>query len=217
VLDHLSPNKKARPWSSDEDPELAPLLSSFGSERDLYFQPQPIGAELKSFTLPAGQVVRIVSGRITEQQVDAIVSISDDRLSLGADTSHTIGSAGGPELRQRTRELAPVRPGRAVVTAAGTLPSRFVVHAVVVGCTDNSGIRSNNWVLPSRDLIAEVITSCFYEADSHRIASLAIPLSARGALGMSPEDGLDTLFRCIVRSLHRSLTSVREVRIVIGH
>jgi serine/threonine protein kinase len=217
VLDHLSPNKKVRAWSSDEDPELAPLLSGFASERDSYLQAKEIGTELGSFSLPAGQVVRIVCGRIIEQQVDAIVSVSDDGLSLGADTSHTIGTAGGPELLKRARELAPVRPGRAVVTAAGDLPARFVIHAVVVGCRDNSGIRSNNWVLPSRDLIAEVISSCFYEADSHRMASIAFPLSVKGALGMTPTDGLDTLFRCIVRSLHRSLTSVREVRIVIGH
>jgi O-acetyl-ADP-ribose deacetylase (regulator of RNase III) len=157
-----------------------------------------------------------VCGNITEQQVDAIVSMSDDGLSLGASSSHSIGTAGGPELLKRVKELAPVRPGRAVVTIAGDLPSRFVIHAVIAGCRDSHGIRSNNWVLPSRDLITEVISSCFYAADSHRLASLAFPLSVKGALFMTPEDGLDMLFRCIVRSLNRSLTSVREVRIVVG-
>ena len=91
-----------------------------------------------------------------------------------------------------------------------------MIHAVVIGSSDNSGIRSNNWILPSRDLIAEVISSCFYEADSHSIVSVAFPLSAKGALGMDPEESLNTFFRLIVRSMSRSLTSVREVRLVIS-
>jgi O-acetyl-ADP-ribose deacetylase (regulator of RNase III) len=211
VLDYLSPNQRGHGASSDEDRELAPLFTEFARQRDSYLQAQEEGAELGAFSLPAGQVVRIVRGKITEQQIDAIVSLSDDRLSVEAD----LRNAGGPELLLRAKELAPVRPGRAVVTAAGSLPARFVIHGVVIGSRDNSGIRSNNWMLPSRDLIAEVVASCFYAADSHRMTSVAFPTSAKGSLGMGPEDSLETLFRSIVRSLQRSLTSVREVRIVI--
>jgi O-acetyl-ADP-ribose deacetylase (regulator of RNase III)/predicted Ser/Thr protein kinase len=213
VLECLSPKRRASARSSDEDPELAPLLDDFARQRDAYLRAQDDGGELGAFQLPAGQVVRIVRGKIVDQQVDAIVSMSDDRLSLATD----IRTAGGPELLTRAKELAPVRPGRAVVTAAGNLPVRFVIHGVVIGSSDNAGIRANNWVLPSRDVIAEAINSSFYAADSHRMLSLAFPVSANGSLGMAAEDSLDTLFRGIVRSLQRSLTSVREVRIVIGN
>ena len=213
VLESLSPYKRANAWSADQDPELAPILTEFAGRRQKYLQEAEAGAELGSYILPAGQVVRVVAGKIAEQHVDAIVSLTDDGLSVGSQ----IRSAAGTELLQRARELAPVRPGRAVVTAAGNLPSRYVIHGVVIGSGDNGGIRSNNWILPSRDLIAEVISSCFYEADSHRIVTVAFPLSSKGALGMAPEESLDTLFRLIVRSLSRSLTSVREVRLVISH
>jgi O-acetyl-ADP-ribose deacetylase (regulator of RNase III) len=212
VLEYLSPRRRVNAWSADEDPELAPVLADFAKQRDAFFKAQDEGAELGAFRLPAGQVVRIVRGKIVDQQVDAIVSMSDDRLSIETE----IRTAGGPDLLARAKELAPVRPGRAVVTAAGKLPARFVIHGVVIGCSDDAGIRSNNWVLPSRDLIAEVINSCFYEADSHRMTSVAFPVSGKGSLGMAPEDSLDTFFHCIARSLQRSLTSVREVRIVIG-
>jgi len=214
VLDQLLRVLTRDPRQSDDDRELSPLFATFASRRDAYLQSRNDGNELDSFVLPAGQVVRILRGTIIEQQVDAIVSMSDDRLSMGGDVS-MIAVAGGPELRQRAKELAPVRPGRAVITTGGNLPSRFVIHGVVFGCHDNSGIRSNKWVMPSRDLIAEVVSSCLYEADNHRLLSIAFPLSAKGALSIAPEDVLDTLLRSIARSLYRSTTSVREVRIVI--
>ncbi len=213
VLLQLLPNQRGNAWSADQDPELAPILREFAGRSDKYLQKAEPGAVLGSFSLPAGQVVHIVAGKIAEQQVDAIVSMTDDGLSIGSQ----IRTAAGPDLLQRARELTPVRLGRAVVTAAGDLPSRYVIHAVVIGSSDNSGIRSNNWILPSRDLIAEVISSCFYEADSHSIVSVAFPLSAKGALGMDAEESLNTFFRLIVRSMSRSLTSVREVRLVISH
>jgi serine/threonine protein kinase len=215
VLDQLLQVLTRDPRLSEDDPERSPVMAAFVTKRDTFLTSREENTELDSFALPAGQIIRIVRGNIIEQQVDAIVSMSDDRLSMSGDASKIIATAGGPDLRQRAKELAPVRPGRAVVTPAATLPSRFVLHGVIFGSRDDSGIRSNSWILPSKELITEVVASCFYEAESHKLASVAFPLSTKGTMGISPQDGLDTLFRAIVRSLSRSAASVREVRIVI--
>jgi O-acetyl-ADP-ribose deacetylase (regulator of RNase III) len=191
------------------------VLAAFAAKRDTYLNSRDENKELDSIALPSGQVIRIVRGNIVEQEVDAIVSMSDDRLSMSGDASKIIAAAGGPDLRQRVKELAPVRPGRAVVTPGAALPSRFVIHGVIFGNRDDSGIRSNAWMLPSKELITEVVSSCFYEAESHKLVSVAFPLSTKGTMGISPQDGLDTLFRAILRSLSRGAASVREVRIVI--
>jgi O-acetyl-ADP-ribose deacetylase (regulator of RNase III) len=77
------------------------------------------------------------------------------------------------------------------------------------------GRLAEKFVLPSRDLIAEVMASCFYHADSLGITSIAFPLLGTGAGGFSREVCLDTMFRFLATMLLRGLTCVREVRLVL--
>jgi serine/threonine protein kinase/O-acetyl-ADP-ribose deacetylase (regulator of RNase III) len=219
VLDQLTNEQQQDPWLTDDDPQLTPILSAYTSKRLGYLNWYSKGSvgrtlcnegrELDSIALPGGQFIRFIRGDIVKQQVDAIVSSADDHLSMEAGVSFAIRIAGGPHLRQAAEQLAPVRPGRAVITPAGNLACRFVIHAVTVG------IHDNKWVRPSRALIADLVASCFYQADCHRISSIAFPLLGTGIQGFPTDESLDTMFRCILRLLTRELTSVREVRLVI--
>jgi O-acetyl-ADP-ribose deacetylase (regulator of RNase III) len=96
-----------------------------------------------------------------------------------------------------------------VVTSAGDLRAKFVFH----GITLEGPIEER--VCPSRDLIAEILAACFYQADTLYIRSMAFPLLGTGTGGFSPQVCLDTMFRYLARMLLRGLTSVREVRIVL--
>jgi O-acetyl-ADP-ribose deacetylase (regulator of RNase III) len=96
-------------------------------------------------------------------------------LSMGGGVSAALHKAAGPTLEEEARRYVPVRAGRAVVTSAGALPARFVFHGVTMGA------RNQEWVLPSRDLISEVMESCFYHADTLGLQSLAFPLLGTGA------------------------------------
>src|SRR5262249_29020 len=77
-----------------------------------------------------------------------------------------VGGGGGWAGGGRGRYV-PVRPGRAVVTSAGSLPARFVFHGVTLGASRDPSVR------PSRDLISETLASCFYHADSLRVQTIA--------------------------------------------
>jgi O-acetyl-ADP-ribose deacetylase (regulator of RNase III) len=68
---------------------------------------------------------------------------------------------------------------------------------------------------PSRDLISEIMASCFYHADTLHVRTIAFPLLGTGVGGFSRAICLDTMFRFLARTLARGLTSVREARIVI--
>ncbi|MFM8273146.1 MAG: macro domain-containing protein, partial [Gemmata sp.] len=107
------------------------------------------------------------------------------------------------------RRFAPVRRGRAVVTAAGALPARFVFHAITLAGDKEHRER------PSRDLINELLESCFYHADTLGVKSIALPLLGTGTGMLSTEVCLDTMFRFLARKFARGLTTVREARIVI--
>ena len=102
-----------------------------------------------------------------------------------------------------------MRPGRVLVTSAGNLPARLVFHAVTVGMVDDRK------VCPSRDLITEIMTGCFYHADSHDVHSIAFPLLGTGAMRFPRDVCLDTMFQFLARMFLRGLTSVREARVVL--
>lgn len=74
--------------------------------------------------------IKIVEGDITKVIADAIVNPSNRDLILGAGVSGAISAAGGPEIAEEMRALAPIDVGAAVETGAGELPHKYVIHAV---------------------------------------------------------------------------------------
>ena len=129
---------------------------------------------------------------------------------------------------EEARRLVPVLPGRAVVTSGGALRARFIFHGVTIGALAGypaewvrpnpelfKWLLGNSWVFPSRDLISEIMSSCFYHADTLQVRSIAFPLLGTGGAGFSKEVCLDTMYRFLARMFLRGLTSVREARIVL--
>ena len=81
-----------------------------------------------------GATLSFLEGDITKVPADAIVNAANARLVGGGGVDGAIHRAGGPSIM---RELDAVLPsigrcetGQAVVTGAGELPARYVVHAV---------------------------------------------------------------------------------------
>ena len=120
-----------------------------------------------------------------------------------------LAKAGGL-IREEAKRLVPVRQGRAVVTSAGNLPQRFIFHGVTMD------YRGGNILAPSRDVIAEIVESCFYNAETLEVSKIAFPLLGTGAGGFPKDVGLDTMFRVLARILLRRPTCVREVTLVIN-
>ena len=80
--------------------------------------------------------VTVLQGDITEQQVDAIVNAANSTLLGGGGVDWAIHSVGGPEILAECRELRQARypeglpTGQVVVTTAGRLKARYVIHTV---------------------------------------------------------------------------------------
>lgn len=234
LLQQLQPTAGTpAPWDATDDAELAPYLARYQSRRAIYLsgktpweapelQASPLWADLSKkvgrmmewdaadpYPFPGGRTLTVVHGDITRQRVGAVVSSDTCFLGMNYGVSLAIRQAAGQAVAQEAQRFADVRPGRVVVTPAGALPARFIFHGVTIG------VVSGEVVTPSRDLIAEIVESCFYHADSLSVQSLALPLLGTGALGFSREVCLDTMFRVLARMLLRGLTAVREARVVI--
>ncbi len=74
--------------------------------------------------------LEFVKGDITRVAVDAIVNAANAKLAGGGGVDGAIHRAGGPTILEECRALGGCPPGSAVATRAGSLPAKFVFHAV---------------------------------------------------------------------------------------
>jgi O-acetyl-ADP-ribose deacetylase len=75
-----------------------------------------------------------VQGDLLDEPVDAIVNAANGHLAHGGGVAGIISRAAGPQLQAESdrlvRERGPFPTGSAVVTSAGKLPFKGVIHAV---------------------------------------------------------------------------------------
>jgi O-acetyl-ADP-ribose deacetylase (regulator of RNase III) len=142
-------------------------------------------------------VLEIVQGDITQQQVDAIVNAANSQLAGGGGVDGAIHRHGGPSIMEETRRRYPAGcpTGSAVITSAGTLPARYVIHAV--GPFWNGGEQGEP------DLLARVHRRCMELAVGHECKSIAFPAISTGAYRYPLEDAANVAIRTVIEFLEK--------------
>ncbi len=74
--------------------------------------------------------IRLWNGDIGDLEVDAIVVPATPTLWMTAGAAAAVKQRGGHGIEFEAVSLGPQHPGGAVATGAGTLPCRYVIHAV---------------------------------------------------------------------------------------
>lgn len=77
--------------------------------------------------------ITLIFGDITKSKAEALVSSDDYRLSMGGGVSDAIRRAGGNRIAIDARKMEPARVGDVVVSTAGDLPAKYVLHAITLG------------------------------------------------------------------------------------
>jgi O-acetyl-ADP-ribose deacetylase (regulator of RNase III) len=151
--------------------------------------------------------LELVMGDITRQTTDAIVNAANNRLAGGGGVDGAIHRAGGPSIMAETRQRYPqgCPTGEAVITGAGQLPVRYVIHAV--GPIWNGGQHRE------AEQLASAYQKSLTMAVAHQCQSVALPSLSTGAYGYPVPLAAQTALATVVVFLreHRQPSVVRFV------
>jgi O-acetyl-ADP-ribose deacetylase (regulator of RNase III) len=157
-----------------------------------------------------GRVVVLV-GDITTQSVDALVNAANSTLLGGGGVDGAIHRAGGPTILEECQELRRTTyphglpTGQAVITRAGKLPARYVIHTVGPVFGEERGREP------------ELLASCYQNsldlARSHSLVTLAFPAISTGIYGYPRSEAAVVASRTISRFLAGD-TKLEELRMV---
>jgi O-acetyl-ADP-ribose deacetylase (regulator of RNase III) len=152
-----------------------------------------------------GTRIACILGDIVRQtDVDAVVNAANAQLLTGGGVAGAIHRAAGPQLAEECRPLAPIAPGEAVVTGAGKLPNRYVIHTLgpVYGRDE-----------PAAELLAACYATSLRRAEELQLASVAFPALSTGVFGYPMGEAAEVAMQSIAEVLPElvTLTMIRFV------
>ncbi len=128
-------------------------------------------------TMIGEQTLELVEGDITDQRVDAIVNAANSRLAGGGGVDGVIHRRGGPSIMAETDRRYPdgCPTGSSVISAAGDLPAKYVIHTV--GPVWHSGSAGE------KELLTGAHRQSLELAVQHDCRSIAFPAISTGVYG----------------------------------
>ena len=153
--------------------------------------------------------IQIIKGDIIEQQIDAIVNAANSSLMGGGGVDGAIHRAGGPAILEECRKIIAKQgrcpTGEAVITTAGLLPAKYVIHTVGpvwAGGKNDEANKLSNCYKNSLQLALEF-----------KIETIAFPNISTGIYGYPKEDAAKIATRTVINFL-RTNSSIKQVRFV---
>jgi O-acetyl-ADP-ribose deacetylase (regulator of RNase III) len=75
-------------------------------------------------------LLELIQDDITEQTTDVIVNAANSILQMGGGVAGAIRRRGGQVIQNECNKIGSINVGGAVITSAGKLPTKYVIHAV---------------------------------------------------------------------------------------
>jgi O-acetyl-ADP-ribose deacetylase len=146
-------------------------------------------------------LLELVQGDITDQEVDAIVNPANEQLQLGAGVAGAIRAKGGASIQEECDRIGGTPVGTAVMTGAGNLPVKQVIHAVGPRKGDDDEDR----------LLASAVRAALALADRRGMRSIALPAISTGNFGFP----LGRAARILLTEIHRYLQGGTKLERVV--
>jgi O-acetyl-ADP-ribose deacetylase (regulator of RNase III) len=145
--------------------------------------------------------IELWNGDICDLEVDAIVNAANTTLWMATGVGGALKRAGGDSIEFAAVRQAPAPLGGAVVTPAGTLAARIVIHAVSLDRDRRT----------SAATIESAVRSAMARAREAGVTSIAFPALGSGVGGFPLAEGA----RITVATVRDELPSSRSIGHVI--
>lgn len=164
---------------------------------------------LKSFDFNHMRI-DLLEGDITREEVDAIVNAANSQLQHGGGVAAAIAHAGGWIIQQQSNEWirlhGPVTHEQPAYTEGGTLPCRYVIHAV--GPIWGEGNEDKK--------LASAIEGSLRLAENLKLESLAFPSISTGIYGFPEERAAGIFFNTLYDHFKNQLpTTLKMIKLVL--
>ncbi len=137
--------------------------------------------------------IEVLKGDITKQAVDAIVNAANTSLLGGGGVDGAIHRAGGKAILDDCRKIIArqggCKTGEAVITTAGKLPSKFVIHTV--GPVWNGG--NNN----EAKKLANCYKNSLLLAAENNCGTIAFPGISTGIYGFPKSEAAEIAMKAV--------------------
>lgn len=137
--------------------------------------------------------IKILHGDITSIPVDGIVNAANSRLVGGGGVDGAIHRKGGPAIMEECDKIRAKQggcpTGSAVITIAGNLPAKFVIHTV--GPVWSGGKNKE------AELLASAYESSIKLAIDHSLRSISFPNISTGVYGFPKPQAAQIVYNTI--------------------
>jgi O-acetyl-ADP-ribose deacetylase (regulator of RNase III) len=150
--------------------------------------------------------IEVIDGDITKVSADAVVNAANNYLWMGAGVAGAIKRAGGKEIEEEAVRKGPIQVGEAVVTGAGSLHVKYIIHAAVM----DQDLRTD------AEKIRRAAINSLLKADELGLKSIAFPELGTGVGGFSLEECANIMIG--VASEYTGKTALEKITLVLyGH
>lgn len=165
---------------------------------------------LVEHVLPTGQMIQIVQGDITTEEVDAIVNAANEYLQHGGGVAWAISKKGGSAIQKESdawiRQHGRVPHAAPAWTSGGLLPARYVIHAV--GPVWGDGDEDNK--------LEAAVTGSLRVADELKCSSIAMPAISTGIYGFPKDRAAGIIFSTIEKYfVEDSSSGLKIIKLVL--
>jgi O-acetyl-ADP-ribose deacetylase (regulator of RNase III) len=154
----------------------------------------------------AGRTLELVEGDITEMATDVIVNAANAQLVLGGGVAGAIRRKGGPQIQAECDKIGGTFVGGAVITTAGRLKAKHVIHAVGPQLGEgNEDEKLRSATLNSLKL-----------ADKNKLKSIAFPAISTGIFGFPIQRCAEIMLRTAIEYLRGPTNLARVIFCLFG-
>lgn len=151
-------------------------------------------------------MIKLLLGDITKIRVDAIVNAANSSLLGGGGVDGAIHRAGGRAILDECRKIVERQgvcaTGEAVITTAGNMPARYVIHTV--GPVWHGGMNNED------QLLANAYSNSLRLAVDNGVKTIAFPNISTGVYGFPKERAANIAIEA-VRKFLKNDKSLHEV------